>query len=306
MDTVYYSGILKKKYSAKDVQQAICEFGREHGLLVQCQEESQTTVDFQIKSEGFCFLVEHGELKRQVVKHEVEEGQKYWLIYELLYQLRVFFVRYEVTDDYGIWADLCYQKEPVQILMRELTAEEWEVAEHLDFTNYTQPCQILLGIMELFLWDKGPFKEEVPGDWDTMVRKIRRAELRCLPLWLYGIIENWLYYCMDFQGRPVSEYPENSRKLQKAMEPVVNVFSWYLIQFGCPSNSKPGKDISAFFDYEDQKWKRRTGLGLAETFEGTYRYALSALEYLGFQIREQPNYPPHKLDISCFDYWSLV
>lgn len=306
MNTIYFSGDLYKKYQAADVQQAICDYAAEQGLTVTCPEETKTVVDFGIKTEGFCFTIEDQSLIRQVVKHEVDDEKRYRLIYELLYRIRKFFKMYEVTDDSGIWANVCYEKEPVHILMRELTKEEREIGEHLDFSGYSQPCQIFLGIIELFIWDKGPFKEEVLGDWNTMVQKIRREDLRRLPFWLYGIIENWIYYCMDFQGKPVPEYPENHGKLGKAMTAAVNAFSFYLIGFGCPAATKLGKDISVFFEYEDQKQKRETGLELAETFESAYRYTLSALEYLGFTIREQPNFPDKKLDISCFDYWALV
>ena len=169
MNTIYFSGDLFKKYSAADVQQAICDFAAEQGLSVTCPEETKTIVDFGIKTEGFCFTIEDQSLMSQAVKHEVDDEKRYRLIYELLYRIRKFFKLYEVTDDYGIWANVCYEKEPVHILMRDLT------------------------------------KEEVLGDWNTMVQKIRREDLRRLPFWLYGVIENWIYYCMDFQGKPVSD-----------------------------------------------------------------------------------------------------
>ena len=66
------------------------------------------------------------------------------------------------------------------------------------------------------------------------------------------------------------------------------------------------KDITAFFEYENQKCKRETGYELNQSFDGVYRYVLSSLEYLGFRIQRQPNYPSEALDVACFDYYLLT
>lgn len=306
MDTVYFSGKLKKKYKAADVQDAICTFAKEHGIAVECPDETKTFVDFGIDSEGFCFLVENGKLAQQFVKHEVDDAGKFWCIYELLYQLRGLFTAYEVSDDFGAWADYCYQKEPVQIELRELTKEEAAVQEHLDLSRCTDSCQILLGIIELFIWDKGPFKDEILGDWPTMIQKIRDERQRVVPLWLYGIVDTWIYYCMDFCGKPVSEYPENNKKLREAMWAASGGFTANILHCWGGCSGKQEKDITVFFEYENQKYKRQTGRGLDQCFDGVYRYVLSSLEYLGFRIRQQPNYPSERLDVTCFDYYSLV
>ena len=306
MNTVYFSGKLKKKYSVADVQKAIYTFARSCEIVAQCPDETKTLVDFGIDSEGFCFLLENGRLTQQYVKHEVDNAGKFWRIYELLYQLRGFFTAYEVSDDFGIWADYCYQKEPVQIKLRELTAEEIEIQEHLDFSRCTDSCQILLGIIELFIWDKGPFKDEFLGDWPTMIQKIRDERRRVVPLWLYGIVDAWIYYCMDFCGKPVSEYPEDNKKLNAALEAASCGFTANILHFWGGCTGKLEKDISVFFEYENQKWQRQTGRGLDQSFAGVYRYVLSALEYLGFRIQRQPNYPSQILDVACFDYYSLV
>lgn len=306
MDSVCFSGKLKKKYQAASVQDAICAFAKKHGLDVQCPDESRTIVDFGVDSEGFCFLVENGRLVERIVKHEVDDAGKFWRIYELLYELRVFFSTYEVFDDFGVWAEYCYQKEPVQIGLRELTEEEAEIKKHLDLSNCTESCQILLGIIELFLWDKGPFREEVLGDWSTMIQKIRDERQRVAPLWLYGIVETWIYYCMDFCGKPVSEYPEDHKKMKKAMWAASGGLTANILHVWGGCTGKLEKDITVFFEYEDQKYKKQNGCGLDQSFEGVYRYVLSSLEYLGFRIRQQPEYPPEKLDVSCFDYYSLV
>lgn len=306
MNTVHFSGKLKKKYNAADVQNTICAFAKEHGFSVQCPDESKTLVDFGIDSEGFCFSVENGELTKQCIKHEVDDEGKFWCIYELLYQFRSLFSAYEVFDDFGIWADYCYQKEPVQIKLRELTEEEAEIQEHLNLSRCKDSCQILLGIIELFIWDKGPFKDEVLGDWSTMIRKIRDSRQRVCPVWLYGIVDTWIYYCMDFCGKPVSEYPENDKKLKAAMSAASCGFTANIIHFWGGSSGKLEKDITAFFEYENQKCKRQTGRGLEQSFDGVYRYVLSSLEYLGFCIKQQPNYPSEKLDVACFNYYSLV
>lgn len=135
------------------------------------------------------------------------------------------YVKHEVSDDFGAWADYCYQKEPVQIELRELTEEEAEVQEHLDLSRCKYSCQILLGIIELFIWDKGPFKDEILGDWPTMIQKIRDERRRVVPLWLYGIVDTWIYYCMDFCGKPVSEYSSfMGRMLRKTGERYYRIF----------------------------------------------------------------------------------
>lgn len=306
MNTVIFSGKLKKKYRAADVQNEICAFAKEHGIAVECPDETKTLVDFGVDSEGFCFLVENGKLTEQCVKHEVDDAGKFWCIYELLYQLRSLFTAYEVFDDFGIWADYCYQKEPVQIELRELTGEEAEIQKHLDLSHCTQSCQILLGIIELFIWDKGPFKDEILGDWPTMIQKIRDERQRVAPLWLYAIVETWIYYCMDFCGKPVSEYPEDNKKLKKAMYAASFGFTANILHVWGGCTGKLEKDITVFFEYENQKYKQQRGCGLDQSFEGVYRYVLSSLEYLGFRIRQQPNYPSERLDVACFDYYSLV
>lgn len=306
MNTVYFSGKLKKKYNAADVQNAICAFAKEHGLAVQCPDETKTFVDFGIDSEGFCFSVENGKLTEQYIKHEVDDAGKFWCVYELLYQFRSLFTAYEVFDDLGIWADYCYQKEPVQIQLRELTEEEAEIRKHLNLSRCTDPCQILLGIIELFIWDKGPFKDEVLGDWSTMIQKIRDERHRAAGVCVYGIIDTWIYYCMDFCGKPVSEYPEDNKKLTAAMLAASFGFTANIIHIWGGCTGKLEKDITVFFEYENQKRKRQTGYGLRQSFEGIYRYVLSSLEYLGFRIQQQPNYPSEKLDVACFDYYSLV
>lgn len=76
MNSVYFSGKLKKKYQAVDVQNAICAFSKERGITVQCPNAAKTFVDF------------------------------------------------------GIWADYCYQQEPVKIELRELTEAEAEIRNH--------------------------------------------------------------------------------------------------------------------------------------------------------------------------------
>lgn len=306
MNTVYFSGKLKKKYGAVDIQNTICAFAKEREIVTQCIDETKTVVDFGIVSEGFCFSVENGILTEQYVKHEVDEAGKYSCIYELLYHLRSFFTTYEVSDDFGIWADYCYQKEPVQIKLRELTTEESEIQEHLDLSRCTDSCQILLGIIELFIWDKGPFKDEVLGDWSTMIRKIRDERRRVVPLWLYGIVDAWIYYCMDFHGKPVSEYPKDDKKLTAALTAASCGFTANILHCWGGCTGKLEKDITAFFEYENQKCQSQTDRGLDQSFMGVYRYVLSSLEYLGFRIRQQPNYPSQILDVACFDYYSLV
>lgn len=306
MNSVYFSGKLKKKYQAVDVQNAICAFSKEHGITVQCPNEAKTFVDFGIDSEGFCFSIENGSLTKQYIKHEVDEAGKFWLVYELLYQLRNLFTAYEVHDDFGIWADYCYQQEPVKIELRKLTEAEAEIQNHLNLSHCTDSSQILLGIIELFLWDKGPFKDEILGDWPTMIQKIRDERSRVVPAWLYGIIDTWIYYCMDFCGKPVSEYPENHKKLMAAKYAACGGLTSNILHFWGGSFGKLEKDITVFFEYETQKSKRQTGYGLDQSFRGVYRYALSSLEYLGFYIQQPPNYPSEILDVSCFDYDSLV
>ena len=306
MNTVYFSGKLKKKYGAIDIQNTICAFAKECEIATQCIDETKTVVDFGIVSEGFCFSVENGILTEQCVKHEVDETGKYSRIYELLYHLRGFFTTYEVSDDFGIWADYCYQKEPVQIKLRELTTEEFEIQEHLDLSHCTDSCQILLGIIELFIWDKGPFKDVVLGDWSIMIQKIRDERRRVVPLWLYGIVDAWIYYCMDFHGKPVSEYPEGDKKLNAALTAFSCGFTANILHCWGGCTGKLEKDITAFFEYENQKCQRQTDRGLDQSFMGVYRYVLSSLEYLGFRIRQQPNYPSQILDVACFDYYSLV
>ncbi|MDE7284488.1 MAG: hypothetical protein K2N85_13045 [Lachnospiraceae bacterium] len=306
MNSVGFSGKLKKKYNAIDVQNAICTYVKEHGITVQCPDETKTFVDFGIDSEGFCFAVENGKLTEQYVKHEVDNAGKSWYIYELLYQLRSLFTAYEVFDDFGMWAEFCYQKEPVLIKLRELTEEEAKITEHLNLFRCTDSCQMLLGIIELFIWDKGPFIDKVLGDWSIMIQKIRNEVRRVAPLWLEGIIDAWIYYCMDFCGKPVSEYPENHKKLNAALDAACFGFQANIIHVWCGCTGKLEKDITVFFEYENQKYKRQTGFGLDESFVGVYRYVLSSLEYLGFRIRQQPNYPSEKLDVACFDYYSLI
>lgn len=306
MDTVYFSGKLKKKYNGVDVQNAICAYAKEHGIVAQCPDMVRTFVDFGMNSEGFCFSVENGKLVKQYVKHEVDEAGNFRLVYELLYQLRSFFTEYKVFDDFGIWADYCYQKEPVQIELRELTEEEAGIQKHLDLSRCTDSCQILLGIIELFIWDKGPFRDETLGDWPTMIQKIRDERQRVVPLWLYGIVDAWIYYCMDFCGKPAGEYAENHKKFGEAKWAACGGFTANILHLWGGCTGKLEKDITVFFEYQNQKSERQTGRKLEESFEGVYRYVLSSLEYLGFRIRQQPNYPAEKLDVSCFDYYSLV
>ena len=305
MNTVYFSGKLKKKYNAADVQNTICAFAKEHGFSVQCPDESKTLVDFGIDSEGFCFSVENSKLTKQCIKHEVDDEGKFWCIYELLYQFRSLFTAYEVFDDLGLWADYCYQKEPVQIKLRELTEEEAEIKKHLNLSRCTDSCQILLGIIELFIWDKGPFKDKVLGDWSTMKQKIRDERHRAAGVCVYGIIDTWIYYCMDFYGKPVSEYSEDNKKLNAAMLAASFGFTANIIHMWGGCTGKLEKDITSFFEYEDQKCRRRTGRGLDQSFNGIYRYVLSSLEYLGFCIKQQPNFPSEKLDVACVDYYTL-
>lgn len=306
MNSVYFSGKLKKKFNAIDVQNTICTFTKEHGIAIQCPDEAKTLVDFGIVSECFCFSVENRQLTKQYVKHEVDDAGKFLHIYELLYQLRSLFTEYEVFDDFGIWTDYCYQKEPVQIQLRELTEEEAKIQEHLNLSRCTYSYQILLGIIELFIWDKGPFQDEVLGDWSTMIQKIRNENQRAIaPLRMYGIIDTWIYYCMDFCGKPVSEYPEDHKKLNAAMWAACCGFTANIFHVWGVCSGKLEKDITVFFKYEDQKRKRQTGYGLDQSFDGIYRYMLSSLEYLGFHIHQQPNYPSATLDAACFDYNSI-
>ncbi|MDE5596649.1 MAG: hypothetical protein K2J04_02325 [Lachnospiraceae bacterium] len=133
--------------------------------------------------------MENGKLTKQCIKHEVDDEGKFWSIYELLYQFRSLLSVYEVFDDLGLWADYCYQKEPVQIKLRELTEVEAEIKKHLNLSRCTDSCQILLGIIELFIWDKGPFKDKVLGDWSTMKQKIRDERHRAAGVCVYGIID---------------------------------------------------------------------------------------------------------------------
>lgn len=205
-----------------------------------------------------------------------------------------------------MWEEFCYQKEPVQIKLRELTEEEAKIIEHLNLSRCMDSCQMLLGIIELFIWDKGPFIDKVLGDWSIMIQKIRNEVQRAAPLWLYGIVDTWIYYCMDFCGKPVSEYPENNKKLKEAMWAASFGFTANIIHVWGGCTGKLEKDITVFFEYESQKCMRKTGYGLDQSFEGVYRYVLSSLEYLGFRIRQQPNYPSEKLDVACFDYYSLI
>lgn len=306
MNTVFYFGKIKKKYSPSDFQNAVKSFADKHGLNVQCPDENTTNVDFGVKSEGFAFIIENGCLKKQTVKHETDENGKYLLIYELLYSLRTFFTAFEVFDDFGIWADICYKHEPVQITLRQLTDNEKQMDEHLDLSRCTDSCQILLGIIEMFIWDKGDSKDKVIGDWNTMIQKIRDKNRRAAPLWLYGLVKAWIYFCMDFKGKPVSALPENDKKLSAAVTAAEFGLTANIMHCWGGITGKLEKDITVFFKYEDQKNKRENGCGLDESFEGVYRYVLSSLEYLGFTIKAEPNYPPNKLDVSCFDYYSLV
>lgn len=118
MNSVYFSGKLKKKYQAVDVQNAICAFSKEHGITVQCPNEAKTFVDFEIDSEGFCFSIENGSLTKQYVKHEVDEAGKFWLVYELLYQLHNMFAALHRFQPDTAWNHRC-----MDLLLHELLRE---------------------------------------------------------------------------------------------------------------------------------------------------------------------------------------
>lgn len=103
MNTLSYSGKLKKIYSASEVIEFIENYVAEKGLSYELLEEQCILVDFGIETEGIGFSFQGLELKEQVAKHGVDDEQKFMGIYELLYELRTFFFALNVQDEFAIW-----------------------------------------------------------------------------------------------------------------------------------------------------------------------------------------------------------
>lgn len=87
-------------------------------------------------------------------------------------------------------------------MILELTEEQKELVDHIDFTD-CEVESVLWAIIDLYIWNRGPFIEENPGTWEDMVKKIPDERMRCRGLWEYGVIEFWIWETMAFKGKPV-------------------------------------------------------------------------------------------------------
>ena len=329
VNRLLFDGHCWKKYRERHVHEEILAFARENGLDAHRDGEHRTFVDFGVSAQseyldflranlggasdgirgrGICFETDEvtgagsTRLSGTEVMHGMDGGHPL-LIYELFFRLKKFFIALHVDDSLGLWSETVWQHEPVRIPFRELTEEEKSLGGHLDLAGSPKPWQIFLGIIELFLWDKGK-QDAVLCDWETMVRKIRRRGMRELPVWLFGIVETWIWWSCDFCKKPVRDWPEESRRVSAALGDVSQALAYNLLKFGCHSGTKLGRALTALFEYEDAKSRRDTGRGLADTFEGSLRYALSALEFAGFSLSAMPNFPAERLEIGKFGYYA--
>lgn len=308
MNTLSYSGKLKKIYSASEVIEFIKKYVMEKGLSYELLEEQCILVDFGIETEGIGFSFQGLELKEQVAKHAVDDKQKFMGIYELLYELRNFFYALNVQDEFAIWDEYCYSKEPVKVALKELTLEQKELMEHIDFTGCEDvSVSTLWSVIDLYIWNRAGFVEENPGTWSDMVKKIPEERFRCMGLWGYHMISLWIREVMAFKGKPVKEYdPEN-----KSLMTAISVAQFSLMEnLGLMWSGSVGKKqiiLAKMFAYEDKKYqKEHHGKHIITSAEHSMRILFTTLDYLGFTFCEKVEFPTEKIKAARFVYTEIV
>lgn len=308
INSLYYGGMIKKKYTLADVIAYIKDFADEKGLIYESKAENEILVDFGRETDCMLFAFKGQQLPQMTVEHSVDEEQHFILMYELLYGMRDFFSKLEVGDESAIWDEYCYSKEPVRIQMKELTEEQRELIKYMDFSQGCDATSVMFSVIALYTWNRGDFVEEHPGDWNTMLLKIPK-EFRCKahPMSIIYMIQMWIRETMSYKGKPVKDYASDDIKIQTAMGMVAFALQECICDIWAGSAGKKQTELRKMFQYEDAKRKKmHEGKGIRTSVEAIMCFMFTALEHVGFTITEKVEFPKEKIVTGKLKYGKVI
>lgn len=308
LNSLYYSGTIKKKYTVADIMVYIKAFADEKGLSYKLKAENEIVVDFGRETDCMLFMFEGQQMPQMTVEHSVDEEQHFILMYELLYGMRGFFSKLEVGDESAIWDEYCYSKESVQIQMKALTEEQRELIKYMDFSQGCDATSVMFSVIALYTWNRGGFVEECPGDWNTMLLKIPK-EFRCKghPMSVIYMIQMWIRETMSYKGKPVKDYAQDDMKIQTAMGMVAFALQECICDVWAGSAGKKQTELVKMFQYEDRKRKKLyDGKGMRTSVEAIMCFMFTALEHVGFTITEKVEFPKEKIVTGNLKYGKVI
>ncbi|GLB29675.1 hypothetical protein LAD12857_15980 [Lacrimispora amygdalina] len=324
MNTLRYDGTLYKKYKMETVFEVITQFAAANCLTVEI-DQNYIEVFFPLESEGIFFRFEGSTLLLVTTKHDVLENRSERLIYELLHHLKKYFSRFDVDDDYGIWANLLYEKYPTHIPLRELTKEEGALLHYIDYEGCTDSFQVLFGIISLYIGHLTPQTshekaKDNPINWYYLAERSLFADM--MPIWVEGVIETWIYTSMEYKSKgavkeilgvvsPTRVVNPNDmsplqRKVHKEMFDIAWGISTRIVDFYGGTTGKKMVDILRFYDYEEEIFNKKTGSSINKDPEMILRFVLSCLNFYGYHIIEKPRLPKEKMVVREILYDDMV
>lgn len=305
-----YKGKLKKKYEPKEVIEVIEDFSKQNQFEYEKDDKSISVKIMDDEMSQLTFVFEDNCLCEQLNQHETDENKKYEYIYKLLYLIKPYFSKYEVSDEFGIWAEYCYNKYPKKIIIRELSDEEKNLLDRIDTSDCQfQALQAMWAVIAMYLAEQTIYEQEGAGDvvnWDFIRRRIHPDCGSFVPIWIEGAVETWIRECMSYKNNDtVIGFGDDTSKLESKISALGWGFSDNI--FDCDGGLVNTNQAIINKNYEYNKNKlKKCGIDIEKDKYFTYRFMLSALEYFGFHICVP--YPTKIKNIKAcnIDYWDTI
>lgn len=295
MDTVFYSGTLKRGTQPADVKEKIRGSVKKSGPTkkwsVTCETDTSITLDlgddasesldFSFdgnKLDGFCKVYNGGKAL------EDPKGQLQ-TVFKLLYTISKFFSHFEVSDDYELWQSYA-DSQRYRMKLRDLTADEEARLGRLLDLGINDPEDMLL---EMVREDLG-----IPRGGELYTNETLKGARDGRELGPYpeGILETWLYETASYKGVRLCEMDID--KYMELGEPGFSICAYVLgiteLLNGIGRHNAFGVKHAFIRRFLKEKFMPLfdSAADGRERCALAYRFSLSALDYLGFVFEGKP------------------
>lgn len=277
--TIFYKGILKKKYSTEDFFGAVIKELDGTGWKYQINN-GVFTVDFDDGASEKLVLSPQGD-KRKIdgfCKIFFENQDNYTRLFDFFYAVKNMIYLFDFSDDFGMWDDYLAKKNPCRIKLRELNFDEEKLLN--SFGSVELSKNLLLGIIGQDIKknqnDRVTYQYLVDNINPNIINK------QCVGSEMFEIseiLETWVYDTMTYKnyGR-VCDISKDTRGLQTSIGAFdLGISETIFGIFGGSIGSKQSEIRKLYGDC------MRHGADIEHNGTVMFRFVLSVLDYLGFK-----------------------
>lgn len=279
--TIFYKGRLIKKYSVEDFFNAVIKNIDSTEWKYQIENDT-LIIDFNDGESEMLVLSPKGE-KRKIdgfCKLFFENKEDYIRVFDLFLSIKNMIYLFDFSDDFGMWDDYLAEKNPCEIKLRELIADEENFVKR--FGNVELSSNLLLGIIGSDVkknqTDKVTYQYLV-DNINPNIMNYNEVFIGDEMFEMDFILETWIYDTMTYRnyGR-VCDIPKDTRGLQTS----ISAFEFGICEtifgfFGGNTGAKQSQIRKLYIECLRKKMDiEHNGIIM-------FRFVLSVLDYLGFK-----------------------